>query len=1183
VNRVKKYNASWHVVLLALLFLQLPGKTQDNHSLRLFLDVPLDTFVTRIDSLTHAITLPNYFIIPRSEKIYRNRFPMLGGINYRFYPKEGKVEFITPLTPGDSLTVIYRKYPFPLIQEYFRRELLQIQITDSSGGRDSSTSVILQNNVLDEIGSFGSNLQRSGSIVRGFEIGNNRDLTLNSGLNLQLSGYVVPDVELIAALTDESTPLQPEGNTQTLNEVDKVFVKIKSPHLGGTLGDYNLTYQNSYFGNLRRKLQGISTNSQFGNFQQQLTYATSRGTFFNNRFLGQEGNQGPYQLVGKNGEREIIVLAGTEKVYVNGTLLIRGENNDYIIDYSLGQVTFTKNRLITSEDRIEIDFEFANNFQRYGKNLLGFSSSKLENRSGFSYDFRFFREWDDTKNLLEDSAPLSDEEKIALAAAGDDQILAAINGATYLGEGQGNYVLGDTLISGENETFFRYVGTGKGDYSVRFTSVGPGEGSYQRERLGIYRFVGKGRGVYSPIKLVPLASDKRLGDIGFSYRFGENFFIQGEAAISQFDQNVFSRQDDGDNTGKAFMFRTSYQNETFRLFKKSFGKLQWSFNWNQRENHFSPLDRPFQPEYNYKWNLSSGAAINQESRYETFLAYQPAPYLQINLDGGKIEKGENTSSSRGKAQLLLTDSTRIKGELYAEKVFSATPLASSDWIRSGGSVGKNIYKIFPYINFKMEERKVESNNGRLTGFGFDEGLAGLKIFGLLGINWNLQSILRDDYLYDPNIWGKKLKLSRSLTNRINGQILQSVKWQGRLSFVFREKKYDSFFRRMPSDSLLKFQPDPQFQDTSMFNQQSRLANLEIQYRNKDRTIDSQWNYKVASELQATQEKIFLQVEQNHGNYIFDEELQEYVPDPSGDYLLLILPTGQFESVTNIEVGWQVRYRPKISPQNYSGIEKVLKNISTFTYIRLDEKSREKNIWQLYLLNFKNFHDMATTVRGAFLINQDVYFFERNPDFGITIRSRYRDNLYNQYVDAQFNESRKLWDRSVIWRQKLWKKILSHELEYGQSSNHRQVKAAPSRNRDIFGQLLNIKLNYRPVYSWQFRFEFEGGVQKDHAELNQLQVGYLEISPRVNYAIQGKARATASIDFLTVNIMKNPFNQPVPFEVGKGKKEGNSLNWNLRFEYFISGNVTITMNYNGRKDAGMNSPIHLGQAEVRAFF
>ena len=47
--------------------------------------------------------------------------------------------------------------------------------------------------------------------------------------------------------------------------------------------------------------------------------------------------QGPYQLTGLNGERDIIVLAGTEKVFLDGIEMIRGENNDYNTSYRDGR------------------------------------------------------------------------------------------------------------------------------------------------------------------------------------------------------------------------------------------------------------------------------------------------------------------------------------------------------------------------------------------------------------------------------------------------------------------------------------------------------------------------------------------------------------------------------------------------------------------------------------------------------------------------------------------------------------------------------------------------------------------------------------------------------------------------------------------------------------------------------
>ncbi|MCB0313432.1 MAG: hypothetical protein KDH84_09245, partial [Calditrichaeota bacterium] len=58
---------------------------------------------------------------------------------------------------------------------------------------------------------------------------------------------------------------------------------------------------------------------------------------------------------------------------------------------------------------------------------------------------------------------------------------------------------------------------------------------------------------------------------------------------------------------------------------------------------------------------------------------------------------------------------------------------------------------------------------------------------------------------------------------------------------------------------------------------------------------------------------------------------------------------------------------------------------------------------------------------------------------------------------------------------------------------------------------------------------------------------------------------------------------IPFEMGKGKKVGDSWQWNARFEYFISSNITINANYNGRRDAAALRTLHLGKAEVRAFF
>jgi hypothetical protein len=51
-------------------------------------------------------------------------------------------------------------------------------------------------------------------------------------------------------------------------------------------------------------------------------------------------------------------VSGSERVYVNGTLLKRGENNDYTIDYNAGEIVFTPLFTIT-EMRIAIEYQFS--------------------------------------------------------------------------------------------------------------------------------------------------------------------------------------------------------------------------------------------------------------------------------------------------------------------------------------------------------------------------------------------------------------------------------------------------------------------------------------------------------------------------------------------------------------------------------------------------------------------------------------------------------------------------------------------------------------------------------------------------------------------------------------------------------------------------------------------------------
>jgi hypothetical protein len=194
---------------------------------------------TRTDSI--LINFQNHYqlnsntILPFSEIIIL-RGKILKPYQYIFKYEENSFKLSDTLKYSifDTLFITYQTYSVPLLKEYKRREFV-IQYDDKFADTVKIVKKVFQAFSNESI--FGKNMQRSGSITRGFTVGTTRDFTLSSGLRLQLSGKLSEDLEIVAALTDENTPIQPEGNTEKLDEIDKVFIEVRHPNAVGTFGD----------------------------------------------------------------------------------------------------------------------------------------------------------------------------------------------------------------------------------------------------------------------------------------------------------------------------------------------------------------------------------------------------------------------------------------------------------------------------------------------------------------------------------------------------------------------------------------------------------------------------------------------------------------------------------------------------------------------------------------------------------------------------------------------------------------------------------------------------------------------------------------------------------------------------------------------------------------------------------
>jgi hypothetical protein len=136
----------------------------------------------------------------------------------------------------DSVQVVYKVYSFSFNQEFYKRKR-----ETATNFSNQSLDIYKETPTNNKENIFGlSGFNKSGSIARGVSIGNNQDPIVNSSLNLQLSGKLANGIEIVAAITDDNIPIQADGNTQQLQEFDKVFIQLSNENNKVIVGKYKI-------------------------------------------------------------------------------------------------------------------------------------------------------------------------------------------------------------------------------------------------------------------------------------------------------------------------------------------------------------------------------------------------------------------------------------------------------------------------------------------------------------------------------------------------------------------------------------------------------------------------------------------------------------------------------------------------------------------------------------------------------------------------------------------------------------------------------------------------------------------------------------------------------------------------------------------------------------------------------
>lgn len=1110
--------------------------------------------------ISHVTILPGSEIISLRNKI-------LNKGEYRIFYDKGYFTLADslPYSIFDTLQITYNTLDLALKKEYKKRSL---EIKYDEKFKDTIRVAKNETGGFSAEQIFGSGMEKSGTLVRGFTVGTTRDFTLNSGLRLQLSGKLSDDIEIVAALTDENTPIQPEGNTERLDELDKVFIQVKHPNAIGTFGDYQLQKKIGEFGLIDRKLQGLEGEFNYAGQSGYFSVASSKGKFNSNQYNGQDGVQGPYNLSGRNNEPSIIIIAGTEKVYLDGMEMKRGDNNDYTIDYSNSQITFTTKRLITSASRISIDFEYTD--RQYSRNFFaaGVESEFMDKKVALKVQFT--REGDDKNSPID--LVLSDQDKQILAAAGNDRYKASKSGISLavpdsLGAIHGIYSKVDTVINSNQYSYFVYnPGDPLSLYILSFSFVGEQQGDYIKQSLGNYSFVGINQGNYAPIIFLPMPELKQVGNIVLDLNPWNDVSLSLEYAGSLWDQNTFSTLDKDKDYGYARNIFFKLNPKKIDIGNLSLGKIGFSYKDRFVQDRFTSPDRINEVEFNRNYNVAPTAVQPNEALREISLTLIPVNQLNINSNYGYLNRGDFTSNRFNNTVTLSDKDYNVNYNL--DYVGTQNQTLQSYWMRQKGSAFYLFGKLKPGIEFLSENRKdrYSTNDSLLNGsLKYYEIDPYIQLIEFKGLNFTAKYSFRDDYVPLNGIMNNQANTTSEIYS-INYNGIKEV--QSSLNFTYSSKKYTDIFKK-----------------TGLGNSETILIKSQTRF-NFWKPITGDYYYEVSTQKTAKLEKVFVKVPQGTGNYKYLGDLNnnglqdenEFEPTIyDGDYVLVTIPTDKLYPIIDLKTStkWRINFSDIFQGKSLG--DNIGKAFSTETYWRVEENSQEEDYKKIYLLHFSDFLNPDKTIRGSNMIQQDLFLLEKNQDLNFRFRYMQRKSLdqFNGGTEKAYSRERSMRINFKMIQE------MSNQTDLVSTNDFNIAPITSNRARMITDNNITSDFSYRPERNIEVGFKIKTGRSTDEYPVKPTVMNLNSQLLRFNLSFAGTGRLRIEIerDELNANVDKNV---TLPFELLGANQLGKNYFWRFNFDYRMSANLQSTVSYDGRIQSG-NKAVHTLRAEVRAYF
>ncbi|NUQ79992.1 MAG: hypothetical protein HUU10_00145 [Bacteroidetes bacterium] len=1068
--------------------------------------------------------------------------------------------------PADTLYLRYRYYPFVFQKEYRRYAL-------GKTPTDANLAVSEQPTGPDFFQQWRSDrkLRKSGSFVRGVTLGSNRDLAVNSGFRLELEGQLTDDVEIAAILTDENLPIQPEGNTQTLQEIDQVYIRLKHPIYQMTLGDYQVTRAGYELSSYTRKLQGLDLQADWSTFRTGLGFANMKGIWTSNTFNGTDGSQGPYRLRGKKQEKFILVLAGSERVYLNGVQLTRGESNDYVIDYASGEISFTPANLITSASRVTVDFEYSD--RQFARDFYSGEAGIRLSDGAFQSTIHFLREADNPNTPVE--AELTRADRDIIRQAGNDQTKAFRSGIDSVGrepvtgKSLGFYLKADTLTTQGLIAVYRYApGHPMALYNIRFSEVEQGRGSYIRRSIGVYEWTQSG-GNYEPVYFLPVPVSSQSVNSRTIWTPIAGLKWINEWSVSSVDRNLLSEGSNEQSNDGAVINRLSWNSDSLSFPGLTAARGVWSVSGFQRYQGAGYQSPDRNQDVDFYRNLGVDPLESSlERQWEAGTSWQ-SKTLTLQTSYSRFSRGNDLSTDQIKGQIsqYLFNPLFTDYRVNVSKSRQSLSRASTRWTQHALDGDFRFEHLSPFFSGLYENRENRGPvDSLLTGsFRAVEGTGGLR---LTTSGYSANSSLKVRNESEP-VAGSLTPSASAWTGKLEARTLSDDPLTGSLMVTHYRKYFTKPFREQGNQ-----------------NTEATLVDMSARWAPFDEAVVLDWDYQVNTQKTSRMDRFFVKVQPGYGNYIWVDRNENGIPEDNefeltrfddGDYILRTYPGETLEPIVDLKTQWRLNLNPSLHPVFSVLPDEIRQRWTSETVLRIEEKSKTSRVTDIYFLNLSTFFKEPNTLSGLRQLIQDFYLDPNNRLMNWRFRYETRKSLVQYSIDS---EKRRYEEYSIRLNARPWQNWTTRT-DAGFSVTG--YESASGLRPDFLINSLSVvpDVSYRFLAGWEAGLKSNADYRWQSGRKDQ-NAFILSETGRLIWSIPQKGRLRAEGEWSQTSLKSPEGVNQVPYELTNGNPGGRLLRWSFFFDYQVSQMVTAFFTYDGRK-INEEPVIHTLKAEVRAIF